>query len=487
MSGSWTARWLWIFVVTIVTIVACRLAPSQQPLPPEAIQVSPPPPGQVQGRNDGSPPSQDDPSRSLEMAGDSEGGASTDDAAEPERPSLRIPQEEYAGAPLSIEDPHGVMAHFYGRLEAVARSEAGAVARISVYSDSINGAEFITSEIRHALQKRFGDAGKGWVPIAPGWPTQHHQDVIWEHHRDWLTHVVNRGDAPGGRYGLGGVLAYNRTVHSKAHFATVDNGSVGTQVSTFRLFYQAWRRGGVVRLTVDEGEPVLVSTSAEQMEDRVHDVVVADGPHRLEVRVDEGRLRLYGVVMEREGPGVVVDGLMLIGARGRRLALFDAEHFGRQVALRETDLLVFWLGANDAESSYFDRDGFLADYGAGIDHARAERPEASCLVVSITDVGEVPGGRTRRRVPRIVQAQQELALAHGCAFLNFFEVMGGEGTIRRWFRASPRLASSDYVHFTLAGARAVGQLFYQVILRSFDEHLAASQGGGPATANRVDE
>ena len=391
------------------------------------------------------------------------------------QPSLRIPPEDYARAKLTIQDPQGAMAHFYRQLEAVARHERGAIARMSVYSDSINGAEFITSSIRHSMQGRFGDAGKGWVPISPGWPTQHHQDVRWEHDHDWLTLVVNRGDAPGGRYGLGGVLAYNRSIHSKAIFGTVDDGPVGRSVSRFRLFYQAWRRGGTVGLTVDDGQTTVVDTAAEETEDRVAEVGVPDGAHTLEVSVEDGRLRLYGVVMERDGPGVVVDGLMLIGARGRRLSLFDAEHFGRQVALRGTDLLVFWMGANDAEERYFDRDGFLAQYGAGIDHARAGRPEASCLVVSITDLGEVPGGRTRRNVPRIVEAQQQLAQTHNCAFLNFFEAMGGEDSMRRYFRQEPRLAAADYVHFTLAGARVVGELFYEILLRSFDEHLAGAQ------------
>lgn len=422
-----------------------------------------------------SPDAAADADASIPDAADAEPFAVDADAvdASPSEPPphVELPSAAYDEATRSIEGHREAMAHFYERLIALSRDEEGAVARIAVFNDSINGADFITSRLRERLQEQFGDAGKGWVPISKGWPTQHHQDVEWDDHRLWLTYIVNRGRSPGDRYGLGGVMSYNRSRHSHAEFGTAESGTVGRRVSLFRLFYQGWSHGGAVRLTVDEGEPVIVDTAAEEQVDRVYDLRVPDGPHQLEVAVEEGRLRLYGVVMERENPGVVVDALMLIGARARRLALFDADHFGRQVALRQTDLLVFWLGGNDAESSYFDREGFVEDYGAGIAAARAGRPEASCLVVSIPDQGESPGGRTRRRVPEVVAASGEVAEAQGCAFLDFFEASGGAGTARRWYRSRPRLISGDYIHPTYDGGRFAGDFFYELLMRGFAEHL----------------
>jgi lysophospholipase L1-like esterase len=258
-------------------------------------------------------------------------------------------------------------------------------------------------------------------------------------------------------------------------------------MSRFRLFYQAWRRGGEVHISLDEAEPLVLSTTADAPEDRVYDLELPDGPHEVGVTAAGPWARLYGVVMEREGPGVVVDGLMLVGARGRRLAFFDADHLGNQVSLRGSDLLVFWMGANDAESEYWNRNGFITDYGAGIAAARSRRPEVSCLVVSILDMGEREGGRTRRRVPRIVEAQREIAAATGCAFFDFFEAMGGAGSIQRWFRSDPRLASGDYTHLTAPGARVAGQIFTETLLRGYDEWLArggdgSSESPAPETA-----
>src|SRR5690606_23010033 len=98
--------------------------------------------------------------------------------------------------------------------------------------------------------------------------------------------------------------------------------------------------------------------SSTEVEDRVEVVEVEDGTHELTIRAvgdDDGQggredLRLYGVALERDGPGVVVDGLSLIGAFTRVLRLWDREHIQTQVRQRDPKLLVFWMGANDAVS-----------------------------------------------------------------------------------------------------------------------------------------
>lgn len=392
--------------------------------------------------------------------------------------ALRVDPSEYAGMTRSIEGPHDAMRHFYRRLVKVARKKPGAVARVFVYSDSVNGADRVSSAMRKHFQDRFGDAGKGWVPIAPGWRYQRHQDVRWSQQRRWRTYVVNRGNAPLDRYGLGGVLAVNVSPGAGATFATAGSSEVaGHRVSRFRLFYQAWPEGGEVLLSVDGKAPEQLSTRSAQVEDRTYDVDVPDGEHELELKVPEpGSFRGYGVVMERDGPGVVIDGLQLIGAFARVLKNFDVQHWQKQIRTRGTDLMVFWLGGNDAisRSVPFVHEDFVRDYSEVIRRARGGRPEASCLIVSVLDSEDRIRGRmrTRPRVPHVVAAQQEVADRTGCAFLNAFEATGGYGTMRRWYRSSPRLVDADYRHLTEAGARVVGTLFYKALLKGYDDYLS---------------
>lgn len=402
-------------------------------------------------------------------------------ARPPAPPPERVERVEYQGLTREIEDPSHSMRPFYQRLARVARGER-VLARMSVYGTSTNGADRMTSQLRRLLQERFGDGGKGWVPVSPGWRYQRHQDVEWSSDH-WRTFVVNRGDGPLDRYGYGGVVAINRDDGAVARFATVED-SPGSRVGVFRLFYQAWPEGTSVRLSVDEGTPRVLSTQADTVEDRVETIEVPDGAHELTVSAvpaegegSEETLRLYGVTMERRGPGVVVDGLALIGAFTRVLRLFDRAHLASQVQLRDPELVVFWMGANDAVSSSvaFVPERYTEHYRGILRRYREANPEMGCLVMSVLDKGERVNGRivTRPRVPRLVQTQREVATAEGCAFFDTYEAMGGEGTMARWYANHPRLVTDDLGHLTASGSRIMGTLLYRALLKGYDDWIAA--------------
>jgi lysophospholipase L1-like esterase len=402
-------------------------------------------------------------------------GAGDDDRMR--TPLPRVDTEDYEGLTREIEDPHGSLRRFYRQLGRVVRGRP-VLARMGVYGTSMNGADRTTSQLRRLLQRRFGDGGKGFVPVAAGWRYQRQQDVEWRFD-GWRTFVVNRGDGPLDRYGYGGVVATNRTRRAESVIGTVGGDGPGTRVGHFTIFHQAWPGGGDLDARVDDGAPRTISTRAAQPTDRIERIDVADGAHRLTLRAGSDGLedlRLYGVAMERDGPGVVVDGLGLVGAFTRVLRLFGEGHIERQVQQRDPDLLVFWMGANDAVSRSvpFDPPQHRAHYRGILRRFRAASPTMSCMVMSILDKGERVNGRvrTRERVPRMVALQREIALAEGCAFFDTYEATGGDGTMGRWYTSSPRLVTSDLGHLTAAGSRVTGTLLYRALLKGYDDWIA---------------
>src|SRR5690606_29199617 len=101
---------------------------------------------------------------------------------------------------------------------------------------------------------------------------------------------------------------------------------------------------------------------------------------------------------------------------------------------------------------------------------RAGKPEASCLIMSLTDHGERVGRhgiRTRKIVPKLVASQRKVAEQQGCAFFNTFEAMGGEGSIGRWYRSRPALAGADFAHPTSAGHEVIGELVVQALMHGY--------------------
>ncbi|MCA9577766.1 MAG: hypothetical protein KC668_20165, partial [Myxococcales bacterium] len=197
-----------------------------------------------------------------------------------------------------------------------------------------------------------------------------------------------------------------------------------------------------------------------------------------------GRVSLYGVVMEREGPGVVYDSLGLVGARASRMLNFDAAHLHAQLAARGTNLLVLGFGGNDSSDSTTE-DRYYESFKEVIQHVRGGRDDLGCLIFAPLDQAERDERgniRTMPMVPRIVAAQRRAAFDLGCAFYDTWEAMGGSGAMQRWSRARPSLAFTDYRHATPEGYRVIADLYYKALLAGFADYLASRPADAPPAA-----
>jgi lysophospholipase L1-like esterase len=405
------------------------------------------------------------------------GSGTGTEPVDPAQRRVHIDPSELEGLTVEIEDASGTaMRSFYESLHRTARGEAGAITRVAHFGDSSIALDGITQTLRQRFQHRFGDAGHGWVLAARGTMPYRHRDVRHDSSPSWTLMDITHLPLRDGRYGLGGYQARSWS-GANARFGTAEDPSpVGRAVSRFEVFYQRHPRGGRFELRVDGGEPAIVDSEGETS-DEVHEIEVADGPHRLEVRaLGHGETRLYGVVMERSGPGVVYDSLGMVGARARRFLGFDVDHLRRQLDLRGTNLVVIGYGGNDADDERSEAE-FEDDFRRVARLVREARPEASCILFAPLDQAERDErGRiaTLPAVPRIVAAMRTAARAEGCAFFDTWRAMGGAGGMERWYRSEPRLASSDFRHATPAGYRVLGNMFYKALLSGFADHLGAS-------------
>ncbi|MBN8612151.1 MAG: hypothetical protein J0L92_16270 [Deltaproteobacteria bacterium] len=403
----------------------------------------------------------------------------------PEGPRVRIDPSELEGIAREIEDASGhAMDAFYAQLERTALHEDEAITRIAHFGDSTIALDGITMTTRESLQLRFGDSGHGFVLAARGLLPYRHFQVRHETGGNWRMFDLTHMGLSDGRYGLGGVQVRSASGAS-AWFATDDDDEtrVGHSVSSFQILHQRHPRGGELEYRVDEGEWQTLDTESATVEDGAHRIDVPEGEHRLSIRTaGHGETRLYGVVLERGGPGVVYDSLGIVGARASRMLGFDPAHLRTQLAQRETNLVVIAFGGNDADDNR-DEEDFFETFRQVAHLVREARPEASCLLFAPLDQAERDArGRvvTLGPVPRIVSAARRAAEAEGCAFFDTWTAMGGEGAMGRWFRRSPRLSSGDFRHATPAGYRVIGNMFYRAILSGFADYLAREHQDAPA-------
>lgn len=389
-------------------------------------------------------------------------------------PAIRIDPSEYEGIEQHIENPDALRP-FFAALEQTARREAHAITRIAHYGDSSIATDLITHTVRRRMQRRFGDAGHGFHLVSRGTMPYAHRDVKHRAGDGWQLRQIVASQDRHGIYGYGGVSFQPNGTGAWAKFATDSDAPVGGRVSRFQIYYRTQPNGGRLRYQIDDSERQELETRGDHG-DAVEVVEVPDGPHELEIRAGGGGpVRLYGVALERDVPGVVYDSLGLVGARARRLLNYDAAHVARQMELRQPDLVILGFGGNEADDPVHRVDSYEAEMVQVIQRMRAGRQDAACLVFAPLDQArrdEHGRVETIETIPRIVAAQEAAARRAGCAFYNTFEAMGGEGAMAAWSRARPRLALSDYRHATPAGYEAIGNMFYKALLEAFAAHLA---------------
>ena len=370
---------------------------------------------------------------------------------------------------LKIEDPQRALRRFYYALDRVLDRQEGAVARVLHYGDSLITGDYVTQTVRRLLQKKFGDGGHGFV--LAGRPSRWYRrnQLRIASSKGWKVNRLTKPTTRDGAYGLGG--ATFRTSRGGEWVRMVPNGQgLGARVSKMQVFYLAQPSGGKFSLSVDD-RSVTVDTSAPQAASRTAEILVADGHHELKLRtLGGGEVRLFGAVLERQGPGVVYDSLGLDGARAKLLKRMDPPHWHAQIRLRRPDLLVLHYGTNESQWRNLSARRYRRDLAQTVGHLRQALPGVSCLLVGPMDRAERnKRGKlvTRAVVKRIVSVQREVAYAQGCAFWNAYRAMGGEGAIVRWHKARPQLASGDLTHPTRRGADKLGAMLFAALMDGY--------------------
>jgi lysophospholipase L1-like esterase len=351
------------------------------------------------------------------------------------------------------------------------RKDTGAVTRVLYYGDSTIASDYVSGTVRRRLQSRFGDSGHGFILVSNPWQWYFHNDVTHASAGFWKASRLAGPLAADGRYGLGGV-SFSSYGGDLAWFGTADRGDFGRRASRFDVYYLEQPGGGDLELRATGSAPERLSTRGERKVSRVHSVRVGDGPARLTLRTTGGGpVRLFGVALERDDPGVVCDALGSHAAMALNWQRQDREHWQEQIALRDPALIVFQYGTNESElSRFFDRAQYERDFGKLIDELRQIAGDASVLVASPLDRAEFRAGAlaTRQIIVDLVNIQRRVALAHGAAFWSTFEAMGGEGSMARWYKTRPQLAGGDLTHPTPLGAQVLGDMLSDALIAAFE-------------------
>jgi lysophospholipase L1-like esterase len=367
--------------------------------------------------------------------------------------------------PVHLEDTSNLgMGHFYAALRQTSNRQGRAVTRIIHFGDSLVASDYVSGTLRRLLQRQFGDAGHGFTLIANAWPSYFHEGVSRYATSGWLVSRVVGPYTSDGWYGLGGV-SFRAPPNTLVRIGTAKHGDIGRQVSRFVLAYVAGPGGGTLRVRIDEKTVGELSTRSNDKQFKTVEWNVPEGPHDLELLTTQGTSRLFGVVLERDTPGVVLDAIGIQGARLRFLDQQDDEHYATQLRWRNPDLVIYEFGANESADglAYSMRD-FHSTMKNVLLQQRAAVSQSSCLVVGAMDRAVRSGDTLASAsfIPLLVAEQRAVAREVGCAFFDTYQAMGGLGAMPRWVQRG--LGQADLTHPSAIGADIIGTWLYRAII-----------------------
>lgn len=350
----------------------------------------------------------------------------------------------------------------------------GRLYRVVHYGDSQIEIDRITSTLRQRLQERFGGQGTGMFPAMSSVPSA----SVSKSAAGSMTHYTMYGDstttrAPHSRYGImcqfaqlyrsGSVTfreAPNRDDSPASKTFSRVSLLIGNTPDTLRvsLLTDTTSRGekiiprdslGVQLLTWDLSRPISKAT--------------------LKFR---GTAEIYGISLDGQS-GVAVDNIPLRGCSGTIFTRISKATLRRSFSLTNTRLIILQFGGNIMPVANSDKtiDNYADQIARQIRYFQDAAPDARIIFIGPSDMGRTASDGTIRTWPRLMQLNDTLratALSNGAAYWDMFAVMGGENSMARWVRHNPPYAGPDYIHFTPAGARIIGDALSSSILLYHD-------------------
>ena len=374
---------------------------------------------------------------------------------------------------VSIEDPSGhALDNFHDALRS-AETKQG-TARIAFYGASHVAADIFTDVIRRRLQTRFGEAGAGFA--MPAKPLTHYRlaSIAFENSTGWSGAHARAGNFPVDRYGLAGMYVVSGRKTARSAFATRAHAGVMATAAEVELYYWKQPKGGRFRFTIDD-KPHSVNTRARKPTTGYAHFKLPDTDHRFEIATrGDGPVQLFGMTLERNVPGVVLDTLGIPGARAANQLQWDLPLLREHLRRRPPNLLVLAYGTNECGDDAQPIEDYAANLRVVLTRMHEIVPRASCLLVGPSDrpVRNEDGTFSDRpRTAQIIDTQRKVSAEFGCGFFDLVAFMGGPMSMPYWVEQENPFGAPDYVHFTFRGYEALGNVLYDGLVAGYSTTL----------------
>jgi hypothetical protein len=395
---------------------------------------------------------------------------STSDKKVAEEAHLTIPIDQYPGILQFGTDSSGGLHAFFAALNKLGKGKKKV--RIAYFGDSMIEGDLITQDFRSLLQDRFGGDGVGFMPVT-SIVAGFRQSIIHSFSPNWKDFTLM--DAVPAEHGLGitghTFVPYSSSSEgdstSSGNESWVKYTAVGrkhlNRFGSVRLFYG--RSDAKNSVSLNESKSIQLDGTAT-----VNELCLCPkSVQGLKVSFNCATpLNVYGFSMEGDS-GIVLDNLSFRGNSGMPLTKMPYAVLSGLNKYLHYDLIILHYGVNVVNDKVRDYSWYERGMTEVVKHLQNCFPGASILIIGAGDKSTRIEGQyvTDPSIPVVIESQRRVAKSTHTSFWNFYEAMGGEGSMIKWVKGDTVFANTDYTHFNSKGARKVGSLLYNYLVSEF--------------------
>lgn len=168
------------------------------------------------------------------------------------------------------------------------------------------------------------------------------------------------------------------------------------------------------------------------------------------------RFNFQGLYLENSQPGIVCSSIGVAGAK--HADYLENPLFFQQLSLLQPDLLIISMGTNESFENQFDTALFQQRLDTFYFRIQRAFPTSAVIVTGAGDCFKTKRSKKvhNKNLLTINRILEEKCHQYGFAFWDFYNIMGGDGSMEKWQQAG--LAERDNIHLTEKGYRLQGEL-----------------------------
>lgn len=343
--------------------------------------------------------------------------------------------------------------------ELTALKKTGQVVTITQFGDSHTAADLFTGKFRTLLQKKYGDAGIGWItPISV--KGQYNTAVTW-HFSNWKL-LSSRVDDPLEMhvdFPMGGFIA-------KPILKSRTNASIQKEIIEITpniLNHDLWKVKVQLKMKNQSAMPFAFyggnGNKAElTYQNRQKNWQTVSATLKMPLRIEsQDDVEIGSVWLIHDKPsGVVVSAIATNGARQSIWKKWN-HNWVNELAESQSDLVILAYGVNESFDPTLDLKEYQFNLIKDIRQIHQTLPNAAVLLISPPDA-MIAKNQAPPLFSSIKSIQYQIAKSEKTLYWDWQQAMGGQFVIEKWLRMG--LARPDLVHQTRQGYQKSAEIFY---------------------------